>query len=448
MLHCVPNMWLYVSCAIYKMHSLGRGEELVVDREIKNVIKNAAYLSLTQGITYIAPIIVLAYLIKTLGVDGFGKYAMSLAVVAYLQVIVDYGFSFSSSREISQHRDDKKIVSEVYLATSIIKITACLILYPIFLIILSFFVNDDSLYVAIQFGYFIVVGNAIFPIWFYQGIEKLKAVAILNLAARVSSCILVFIFVKVPGDLPIAILAQALPVILGALLANLNIWHKKYIFWRMPKKKVFLNSIYNGWDIFVATLSSVILSNSGVFILGVLMTPSVVGVYAAAERIIKAIVGLFAPITQSVYPFNCKKFGISLEEGKKSVSKTGAPIIILAFLTMSILFLCSGILIKVLKLPNESIFIFKILSLWLFFGVFNNILGIQILSASGKSKIYRKCFVGAALITLILLFVCIYYFGALGAAIALTIGEGILFVMLFVSVIKYYQSSESGVILK
>ncbi|WP_047609276.1 oligosaccharide flippase family protein [Rahnella aquatilis] len=430
------------------MHSLDKGEDSVVDREIRNVIKNAMYLSFTQGITYIAPIIVLAYLIKTLGVDGFGKYAISLAVVAYLQVIVDYGFSFSSSREISQHRNDKKVVSGVYLATTIIKIIACTIIYPIFTVILTILVKDKSLYTAIQCGYFIVIGNAIFPIWFYQGIEKLKIVAILNLVARVFSCVFVFIFVKTPDDLPIAILAQALPVIICALLANLNIWHKKYIFWEVPEKKIFLKSIYNGWDIFVATLSSVILSNSGVFILGVLMTPSVVGVYAAAERIIKAIVGLFAPITQSVYPFNCKKFGISIAEGKKSVNKTGAPIIIFAFLVMSILFLCSDFLVEMLKLPRESISIFKILSLWLFFGVFNNILGIQILSASGKSKIYRQCFVGAALITLVLLFACIYYFEALGAAVALTIGEGILFGMLFVSVIRYYQSSNSGVILK
>lgn len=79
----------------------------MIKNELKTVFHNASYLMITQAAMYIAPLFVLSYLLKTLGVKEFGYYALILAIVAYLQIITDYGFSFSSSRAISQNRDDK-----------------------------------------------------------------------------------------------------------------------------------------------------------------------------------------------------------------------------------------------------------------------------------------------------------------------------------------------------
>ncbi|EBA2138963.1 flippase, partial [Salmonella enterica] len=86
---------------------------MLINKEYKNVIYNAGYLLCTQGVAYIAPIIVLGHLIATLGIDGFGKYAFALVLMAYFQVIIDYGFAFSSSRAISQSRDDVCQISRI-----------------------------------------------------------------------------------------------------------------------------------------------------------------------------------------------------------------------------------------------------------------------------------------------------------------------------------------------
>ncbi|EFH9493584.1 oligosaccharide flippase family protein, partial [Escherichia coli] len=75
---------------------------LLINKDYKNVIYNAGYLLCTQGFAYLAPIIVLGHLITTLGIDGFGKYAFALVLMAYFQVVIDYGFAYSSSRAVSQ----------------------------------------------------------------------------------------------------------------------------------------------------------------------------------------------------------------------------------------------------------------------------------------------------------------------------------------------------------
>lgn len=407
---------------------------LQIDEELKNVIKNATYLLLTQGLTYIAPILVLGYLIHTLGVEGFGMYAITLAVIAYIQVVVDYGFSFSASREISQNRDNKTKVSNVYFTTTFVKITICIVCYPIYLVLLSYFVDDIILYYSLNVGYLTVIGNALFPIWFYQGIERLKIVAIINMLSRLISCLLVFIFVRQMSDVPTAVFVQAAPIILGGLLANANIFYKKLVIFNRPKCHDIYQSLIHGWDFFLATLASTILSNSAVFILGIYTNPSVVGAYAAVERIIKAITSLFAPLTQSVYPYNCQKFGISKSAGFASVKKTGKPIVILAALATIFIFLMSNFLVSMTKLPPSSVLISYLLSVWLFLGVFNNVLGIQTLSAAGHAKLYSRCFIIASFLTIIMMCALIYYFQSIGAAIALMIGEGILFGLLLYKV--------------
>ncbi|EFB9681394.1 TPA: oligosaccharide flippase family protein, partial [Escherichia coli] len=88
------------------MSKIKQEVSLLINKEYKNVIYNAGYLLCTQGVAYLSPIIVLGHLITTLGIDGFGKYAFALVLMAYFQVVIDYGFAYSASRAISQSRDN------------------------------------------------------------------------------------------------------------------------------------------------------------------------------------------------------------------------------------------------------------------------------------------------------------------------------------------------------
>ncbi|HDC2403206.1 TPA: oligosaccharide flippase family protein, partial [Salmonella enterica] len=167
----------------------------------------------------IAPIIVLGHLIATLGIDGFGKYAFALVLMAYFQVIIDYGFAFSSSRAISQSRDDVCQISRIYFATSFIKIILALILFVVIYVICTVLVNDNTYIILTLSAFLWAFSNSIYPLWFFQGIERLKIVAIINIISRSLACIFVLYFVRKESDINFAILAQALPVLLGAIYA-------------------------------------------------------------------------------------------------------------------------------------------------------------------------------------------------------------------------------------
>ena len=45
-----------------------------------------------------------------------------------------------------------------------------------------------------------VLGTALFPLWFYQGIERMKYILIITVSVRVITTVLIFIFIQSEND--------------------------------------------------------------------------------------------------------------------------------------------------------------------------------------------------------------------------------------------------------
>lgn len=142
------------------------------------------------------------------------------------RVVIDYGFAYSSSRVVSQSRDNICQISRIYFATNFIKIVLTILLYSVLYIIFWSFVNDSNYYTIILSAFLWAFSNSMYPLWFYQGIERLKVVAVINILSRIMSCICVLYFVRNENDISTAIFSQAFPVLIGAVYANIYIIQK------------------------------------------------------------------------------------------------------------------------------------------------------------------------------------------------------------------------------
>ena len=412
-----------------------------MSKEINTVVKNAIYLLSTKGLTYIFPLFVLGYLVKTLGTASFGQYSIILTVCVYAQVVVDYGFSLTTSRELAKQRENDEVVSTLYFETTILKLIFVILIYPLYYFVCDFYFGESAVFSSSQIGYLLVVGNAFFPIWFFQGIERLGLVSLVNILSKLISFALTFIFVKGQTDVTNALLVQAVPLLTLAVICNVFIMCK-FVSFRSSaiSKKGMLLGIKDGWDVFVSSLSAALLTNSAVLILGSITTESVVGIYSAAERLAKAVSALFAPITQAIYPYNCRSFSMSIHDGFSSAKKTGIPMAFIAAITSVAIYISSNLVGVALDLSFESTDILNVFAIWIFFGVVNNVLGIQILCASSNARLYSNAFVLCSLISVLLIFLLSYMFSGMGAAIAITCGEMMLTCLLLLSINKMYKN--------
>src|SRR5690554_7423247 len=74
------------------------------------LFKNTSALIIMQLFTYVAPFIVLPYLSRTLGADGFGLMIAALSLTVIANVCTDFGFNLSATYLISRKQNQTRYI--------------------------------------------------------------------------------------------------------------------------------------------------------------------------------------------------------------------------------------------------------------------------------------------------------------------------------------------------
>ena len=280
----------------------------IKSEEYSRLKSNFISLSILQAANYILPLLTLPYLVRTLGVEYFGLLAFATATIAYFGILTDYGFNLTASKDISIHRDNKNKTIEIFSSVMTIKFVLMLfsfILLSLLLISFEKFGKDWEIYL-LTFG--TVVGQFLFPVWFFQGMEKMKYITYLNLLSKSIFTIAIFIFVKEKSDIYLVPLLFSTGSIIAGL-ASLYLIHQKF---NLPFKIQSLTTIKSylieGWHVFLSRFYVSLYTTTNILLLGFMTNNIAVGYYAIVEKIVLAIGGLFDPVNQTIYPFLARKY--------------------------------------------------------------------------------------------------------------------------------------------
>ena len=268
----------------------------------KKISANFMYLSILQGMNLILPLITFPYLVRVLGIENFGLLMFAQAFIVYFTMIVDYGFNLSGIREVSSNRNNKskliKIFSSIMIARFILALVGLIFLTIIVFSFEKFSQNWELYYLT--FG--IVIGTALFPTWFFQGMEKMKYITVLTVIAKLIFTISIFIFVQNKEDFIYVPLVNSLGFIFIGIISLFIIFKDFDIKIRFQKWKRIKIQFIKGWHIFISKISINLYGATNTFILGIFTTDTIVGYYAIAEKVVRIITSLFAPFYQTIYP--------------------------------------------------------------------------------------------------------------------------------------------------
>lgn len=274
--------------------------------EKKNLFENFISLGALQIISYIIPLITLPYLSRVLSVERFGLVFFAFAFMQYFIMLTDFGFGLSATREIAINRHNQKNISNIFNSVTISKFLLLLISFVILLLAIIYI---DSLRVnwkIFLLSFLMVVGNAIYPVWFFQGMERMKYITFLNILSKTIFLALTVIFVKNDSQYWIVPLFNSLGFLVSGIIGFIYSIKKFDIKLYIPRPKSIIKQLKYSLEYFLSRISLSAYTNTNTFCLGFVGSNAMVGYYVAAEKIYNALSGLQNPLGQAIYPYVAK----------------------------------------------------------------------------------------------------------------------------------------------
>lgn len=393
------------------------------------VVKNALSLLVLQGSNYILPLITFPYLVRILEPKNYGLLLFMSAFIQYFIILTDYGFNYSATRHIAIIREDVERLKQYCNTILTIKMIMTVLGFLVLIIIvfaIPMFRENYSIYLI---GYLSVLGNALFPIWFFQGMEQMKYITVFNLISKFFSTVLIFIFVKHSSDYNSAALLQSFNYLLPGIIGLLMLKYKFSItLFPTLKRESIKRELANGWSVFIANISGNIYGQGAVFITGLIGGTTAAAYYGICQKITGALVGITQPIAQALYPYLCREY-VNAEYNFFVLKR---KLLLLYFLSSLIisgcLFLISEKCINLVANSNSNYLInlLKNFSIVLIFILMNVQLNSFVL-ALNKNRGYQLLYASVAVIFLVLSVPMTFYLQAYGMFISITIVEMYIF---------------------
>ena len=411
---------------------------MVHPHERKIVMNNVASLSALQAIMSILPIIILPYLFRVLGPEKFGLIAFAQAFIQYFMIMTDYGFSISATKEIALYRDEHVKVSEAFSSVMMVKLVlACVSLLILGLIVyfIPKFRNDWMVYV---FSFGAVIGNTFFPIWFFQGTEKMIYITNLNILGGIVFTLCIFYFVRVPQDYLMVPVIYSSVFLLTGIMGQYIVFRKFRVSFKFMGYKNFRQQLKAGWDIFISIAAINAYTTTRVFTVGLLTNNNITGFYSMAERI--ANVCQTFPLnafSQAIFPRLSKIFHKNKRKAVRMMQHIQQITITLSLLFLPVIFIFAPLIVRAIcggNYPNMVLSL-RLLLISVFF-IHANGFRVQFLLVCGKTHIYSRIHVIMAMIGMPLIFLLISSFSYVGAAAATIIIEAGIFAITYFTVRK------------
>jgi polysaccharide transporter, PST family len=365
----------------------------------KKLLSNFFSLSMLQATVYILPLLTIPYLLRTLGAEKFGLIVLAQSLLLFFNALVEYGFSISATRDISIHRNDKDKITKIFSSIMSIKFILIFVSFIVLtIVVFSFerFSSDWKLYYA---SFLFVIGNAMIPVWYFQGMENMKYITIVNITSKLLFTGLIFLVIQEPDDYIYVPLINGFGFIVGGIMSLLivyKVFNQSFVF---QKIDTLIESLKNTSSFFFSRLSSMGYSNSNIFLVGILLEAQFTTYYYLADKVISVTLSIFEPVVQTIYPYLSKSFKFLF------FAKVLIYTICVSLFSVLIIFLTSDILSMFLlkEINNTFIMTLNILLAIIPISIIYVVLGAPLLLARGYKKEFNRSIIYGFIIHLLIL---------------------------------------------
>lgn len=288
------------------------------------IVKNTIALYANNIAKMIIPLITLPYLTRVLSKDCYGTVAYVKAVMQYMQLIVDFGFLLSGTKDIVKARTDKEKMQreagDIFAARIILACVAGAVLF--LLIAFIPLLRKNTLYTLLSF--FVVFLTCFLFDFLFRGIEEMQVIAIRFVTMKSIAAVLTFVFVKNDSDI------LWIPVldIIGSMVAIALVFselRKREIRIKISNLNNIIRKIKESAVYFASEVATTAFSALNTLLIGIYIAEAEVADWSLCMQLVAAVQSMYTPLTNSIYPEMVRSKNINLV---KRILKIFMPVVV------------------------------------------------------------------------------------------------------------------------
>ena len=388
----------------------------------RSVKTNYLYNLLYQITAILLPLITMPYVSRVLSPQGVGTNSLTNANTQYFMLLGTLGITMYATKKIATVRENKRKLRQTFWEIFSIQFIGCMISYVIFVLVLGL---NSSLGMYYMLQGFFILSSAIDISWYFVGIEDFKNASIRSFFDKVTSVILIFIFVKDSNDLWKYILINSLTMFVGQFVMWFYVDKSNFSFKSLEKLKL-KKHMLPVLVLFIPQVASQIYTVLDKTMLGIYSPTVDVGYYDRSQKIVRILLTIITSFGMVMMPRIASLTSKNQHDLVEDTLKKSFTVI--SFLAVPIAFGIMSVSDRFIPLffgyeYISVIPLLKISSVLIIIIGLGNVFGTQYMIAVGKNKEYTISVCVGAVVNFILNLILIPKYSALGAVIATVSAE-------------------------
>ncbi|GGF27626.1 oligosaccharide flippase family protein [Echinicola rosea] len=394
-------------------------------------VQNFIFLLIIQSSNILISLIVMPLLIQSIGVDQFGLVSLALSVILIANVFVGFGYNLSGPRDVALNQKDPKTLSAILSTVISSKLVLAVLAAISLLIAVKGFGFFPEYQVILIYSLLMLFSEATLPVWFFQGMEKMKLVSVANVFSKLLYLAGIVLFIQGPTD------AKWVNFFFGGSALSINLLVLTYLNAELKVTVYFIGfiNVVRSWKnnvyLFLSAMASHISVSGGLVVLSFFATANVLGMYSLAERVAMVLRLFPSIVVGAVFPNASKLFIDDKDSFFRFVSRVYKTTLIFSAGISLTVYLLAPFIIKILAGEHNMTTSVKFLQILAFvpFMATLNIANMVLMLVSDQRKILFNSSWAFCLYMLLASIGLTSWLGGQGLAISMLSTEFVIFIL-------------------
>ena len=265
------------------------------------ILKNLSFLSVIRIFNVGINFLLVAYLIRTLGETNYGILTWVDSVIQYFIVFVNFGFNVYAAKYIIKKRENSNEINKI--TSAIFSIKMGLFTISVLILFSLSFLNPLKPYREyLLLMNMLCLGEVLFPIWYFQGIEKLKTAMFITVFFKLGLLFSTFLLVKTPAGLNTYIFLLVISNSLIGVFGYLSIKYYYGFVFVWVKKSTIVKVLKQAYMFFLGRFLSLTFNFLTIFVIGIYFSMRQVSGFDISLKVILVCIIPYDILQQAVFP--------------------------------------------------------------------------------------------------------------------------------------------------